>query len=355
MSNVKRNDPCPCGSGKKYKKCCMKEQTVSVTQLIEEEVSQAQADVIDFTTKNHQMQVRNSVESALRGLNIPEQAQTMFSFQAILWTLMHERLAGDQTIMEEYIHKNSGKWKRDRVRHIVQSWNNGGPFFGEVVESSTEECDVVDIFSGEERRVKYLTKEQQPNKGNVLIGFMLPYEEQWVVFEESIILQDKDTNLVVQHLKGLFQSSGEETLQDWLWNSYLQLVWEALYRKLEIRPGEQFEWKNEKEKSVASLLKEAFQKDNIPEEIAQFGLSLWHTYCIRKAPKIRNERIYGAAIHYLVTQLTSMNTKTQQELSDLYDATSSSISSRYREMETVLEDELGEFHRAVQELEQKMN
>ena len=21
---VKRNDPCPCGSGKKYKKCCMK-------------------------------------------------------------------------------------------------------------------------------------------------------------------------------------------------------------------------------------------------------------------------------------------------------------------------------------------
>lgn len=23
MSNTGRNDPCPCGSGKKYKKCCM--------------------------------------------------------------------------------------------------------------------------------------------------------------------------------------------------------------------------------------------------------------------------------------------------------------------------------------------
>jgi SEC-C motif len=23
MSNVGRNDPCPCGSGKKYKKCCL--------------------------------------------------------------------------------------------------------------------------------------------------------------------------------------------------------------------------------------------------------------------------------------------------------------------------------------------
>lgn len=23
-SKIKRNDPCPCGSGKKYKKCCLK-------------------------------------------------------------------------------------------------------------------------------------------------------------------------------------------------------------------------------------------------------------------------------------------------------------------------------------------
>ncbi len=26
MSNPKRNHPCPCGSGKKYKKCCMKKE-----------------------------------------------------------------------------------------------------------------------------------------------------------------------------------------------------------------------------------------------------------------------------------------------------------------------------------------
>jgi len=23
LSQMKRNDPCPCGSGKKYKKCCL--------------------------------------------------------------------------------------------------------------------------------------------------------------------------------------------------------------------------------------------------------------------------------------------------------------------------------------------
>jgi hypothetical protein len=31
MSNIGRNDPCPCGSGKKYKKCCMSVHDVSVS------------------------------------------------------------------------------------------------------------------------------------------------------------------------------------------------------------------------------------------------------------------------------------------------------------------------------------
>ena len=27
MSEINRNDPCPCGSGLKYKKCCMNKMT----------------------------------------------------------------------------------------------------------------------------------------------------------------------------------------------------------------------------------------------------------------------------------------------------------------------------------------
>jgi uncharacterized protein YecA (UPF0149 family) len=27
LKNVGRNDPCPCGSGKKYKKCCLRGET----------------------------------------------------------------------------------------------------------------------------------------------------------------------------------------------------------------------------------------------------------------------------------------------------------------------------------------
>ena len=35
---VKRNDPCPCGSGMKYKKCCWKEQELKRSEREKEEI-----------------------------------------------------------------------------------------------------------------------------------------------------------------------------------------------------------------------------------------------------------------------------------------------------------------------------
>ena len=35
---VGRNDPCPCGSGKKYKKCCESKETFSIEEAQAEEL-----------------------------------------------------------------------------------------------------------------------------------------------------------------------------------------------------------------------------------------------------------------------------------------------------------------------------
>jgi hypothetical protein len=32
MSKISRNDPCPCGSGKKYKKCCLNREDQAWTE-----------------------------------------------------------------------------------------------------------------------------------------------------------------------------------------------------------------------------------------------------------------------------------------------------------------------------------
>ena len=68
MKKIRRNDPCPCGSGQKYKKCCFHKQSLN------QSISWADDDGIHFVspssapsseqlkqmTKEYQKRIRNS-------------------------------------------------------------------------------------------------------------------------------------------------------------------------------------------------------------------------------------------------------------------------------------------------------
>ncbi|HXX80137.1 MAG TPA: SEC-C metal-binding domain-containing protein [Thermodesulfovibrionales bacterium] len=38
MTKTGRKDPCPCGSGKKYKKCCLAKTSVQVGMVVKEKI-----------------------------------------------------------------------------------------------------------------------------------------------------------------------------------------------------------------------------------------------------------------------------------------------------------------------------
>jgi len=41
---IKRNDPCPCGSGKKYKKCCLRKHKQAHYEKLQRQAARAQAE-----------------------------------------------------------------------------------------------------------------------------------------------------------------------------------------------------------------------------------------------------------------------------------------------------------------------
>jgi len=45
MANIGRNDPCPCGSGNKYKRCCLVAPTVTRTAVTTSEVASQPAQI----------------------------------------------------------------------------------------------------------------------------------------------------------------------------------------------------------------------------------------------------------------------------------------------------------------------
>ena len=60
---VGRNDPCPCGSGKKYKKCHGKQQTVSINDLVNEELFQVRQ---QFFSENRRRYRRSILKQKAR-------------------------------------------------------------------------------------------------------------------------------------------------------------------------------------------------------------------------------------------------------------------------------------------------
>jgi|SRR5882724_849942 len=78
MAKPGRNDPCPCGSGKKYKKCCLaKEEAAEREQLAEAEAKRAESTAAH---RLHLQEMRAAIAERLSGaLDADEDALTIAS------------------------------------------------------------------------------------------------------------------------------------------------------------------------------------------------------------------------------------------------------------------------------------
>ena len=62
---VSRNEPCPCGSGKKYKKCCGSKDTVLITDVIDHEVLELQKEARIFAMQRYGYAISDDFEDLL--------------------------------------------------------------------------------------------------------------------------------------------------------------------------------------------------------------------------------------------------------------------------------------------------
>ena len=85
MDKVGRNDSCPCGSGKKYKKCCGKSNVISMELLLDNELKDLQVDIMDFAMNLYNEEIGDVLEEWLEEFVVPEEALEMFHFFNVTW------------------------------------------------------------------------------------------------------------------------------------------------------------------------------------------------------------------------------------------------------------------------------
>lgn len=164
----RRNDPCTCGSGKKYKKCCMKKANVVMLHEVKEERFYQQKFVLvgkikDFLSKkisvSKQYQLHTEFKRRTQHSLDGNAENQLFDF----WLIFFHRFEHDARLIELFLKENSTRLSEEE-REMALTWQSLRPKLVQAVEKNDEIITFEDMLTKEQYPVAN-TKENLPSFG----------------------------------------------------------------------------------------------------------------------------------------------------------------------------------------------
>ncbi|MGG0655244.1 YecA family protein [Rummeliibacillus pycnus] len=206
---VGRNDPCPCGSGKKYKKCHGKNALGDITTLVSEEIDRIVEGFVkeSFNTSSYQeLEKRNHLWQ--------DSLQHAFTDKLIDTIAMETYIYIDRPeLWQTYINKQLTVLNRQQVKDILQSWLKPVYMLAKVDSQSSEVIALTDIVTN-----KSYVMNGTPAKtfsGSWLFGIFMPdvrKGENGLTATSSVVFIPDDKETIVQALCEKLQNGYTDSL-----------------------------------------------------------------------------------------------------------------------------------------------
>jgi hypothetical protein len=167
MEKIGRNDPCPCGSGKKYKKCCLMKGEELEARHREE--GRAVSSALDWLSKHYPKEVAGAVNDEFYGSLTEEEFQRLMDLPPDLQRMVYVN-SSEWSIADAHIKVNG---VRTRVRDLLLG--PGGPLLAQASRNWLQ-C------LGEFPLSLYEVREVKPGDGLELADLLRPdVPSVWVV------------------------------------------------------------------------------------------------------------------------------------------------------------------------------
>ncbi len=211
---IGRNDPCPCGSGKKYKKCCQSKNAVTIETVQQDELERVLQTFYDEYPKRKDipdyLKLANEWKQSL-GIHLPEE---MIEAIAMDEFFFHHR----QDIWAGYLDKQMKMLMRPSVLQVVETWQHPRPFIGEVKEVDDTYITVQMIFTDETIMLRRESDKPVP-VGVHLFCFLLPDgtgNENHYLAVSSLIFFPTDHTDAIQEFAKRFPSKEGQSVSEFL-------------------------------------------------------------------------------------------------------------------------------------------
>lgn len=205
---VGRNDPCPCGSGKKYKKCCGKEQVVDLQEIL---ISELEKIMVGFAEEGLEPANYFEVEQRThqwKKVLAPVFDEALIEAAAYEAYIYHDRV----DIWQKYIARQKKHQKRQRIIDILSSWER--PFFllAEIQKIEGENLIVRDLLTSETYQ---FPGAGQGQPGEWLFGLVMPNpleNEKELQPTSAILFIPKHQKAVVEGIHSKLESGIHDSL-----------------------------------------------------------------------------------------------------------------------------------------------
>lgn len=220
-----RNDPCPCGSGKKYKKCCALKEAVTVEEVYEEELERILQTFYDvYPLRNDYKDYGEEVDQWKKAVG-QYFAEDMIEAITMDTFFFHKRI----DIWQGYLLKTKKEIIRPSTLKVLESWNHPTMMVAKIVKVDDKYMVVQNILTDE---VAYLRRESdKPIPLNVhVFCFKLldgTKKGKHYLSVSSMIFFPKNHQSVFEKIADNFRAQ-EQLDEEAFWKIYSLSFWKEL-------------------------------------------------------------------------------------------------------------------------------
>jgi len=210
--SIGRNEPCPCGSGKKYKQCCLKkEKVVELGQVKRDQFFQMKHKLTErlmeevlgsYSFSGYQSLVRKFKEQA--GMR-----ETMDEFVRYWLMFFHRHPAFDGLRGIEWYNRKKGQRDDPGVQRMAQKWESLVPRLIQHVDFNEHGVVVEDLFTNERFHMPYCETLPEPQPWGGVFCLLEEWNGGYYVNGVAAIVGPRKLKAAEKVLKSYMEKTGD--------------------------------------------------------------------------------------------------------------------------------------------------
>ncbi|MDF2627180.1 MAG: tetratricopeptide repeat family protein [Symbiobacteriaceae bacterium] len=348
---IGRNDPCPCGSGKKYKKCCLPGSDVlSLQHFRDKRTSDALLDrLVTFIGSD---KLAHEVAVALPrflGQRVPAQPKPDERSLPMDWMMFHYRSSDlETTLCEHFARTADGLTPGER--DLVSGWAQARPGYFRVNTVGSTEVELCRL--GDQQTFRVDAGGAVMKTGEWVAASLLPVPSGYR-FGVSRFAISKEMIPPLEHLLreelGILRRQQPGATWDDLYRTcWPRLVDDARWAEargiglvgIPLRNGRMVQGSpvdDPRWQTVADLLAKEMHQAGAAPERTQGGLRLWWDAVHAIRPRVTKVEAWVGALAYLISGQIYGGQITQDEVAESFGVSATTVGARARQIAAALD------------------